>query len=309
MKFSLYLLCLALGIFFLILPRDIVAQQTEGKEMAVQILYSNEVRVIPSAQPEHAHAAVWSVVPFLLLLLMIATGPLFYESFWHRNYPKISLLLALVVLLYYLFVLHNLHQPFHALAEYIQFIALLASLFMASGGILIIVDRKSSPKANVLMLLTGAVISNLIGTTGASMLLIRPFIRMNKDHIQAYHVVFFILMVSNIGGSLTPIGDPPLFLGFLKGVPFFWTLEHNWPAWTLALSLLGIVFYILDKKLGTSGNGTLLEEKVYSQKITLIGRKNFLWLLIIILSVFLDPNVMAWVPAIHYEGQKFSFLR
>src|SRR5690606_40673314 len=85
---------------------------------------------------------------------------------------------------------------------------------------------------------------------GASMLLIRPFIRLNKNNIRAYHIIFFIFMVSNIGGSLTPIGDPPLFLGFLKGVPFFWTLEHNWPAWILALGLLALAFYFIDKKLG-----------------------------------------------------------
>src|SRR5690606_28451932 len=95
-----------------------------------------------------------------------------------------------------------------------------------------------------------------------------PFIRMNGSNIQAYHVVFFILIVSNIGGSLTPIGDPPLFLGFLKGVPFFWTLEHNWPAWIFALALLAIIFYAIDKKRGSSSNGILIDEPVYSQKIS-----------------------------------------
>src|SRR5690606_2566149 len=192
--------------------------------------------------------------------------------------------------------------------EYIQFIALLASLFVASGGILIDIDKKSTPLANVTLLLIGAAVSNLIGTTGASMLLIRPFIRLNKNNIQAYHIIFFIFMVSNIGGSLTPIGDPPLLLGFLKGVPFFWTLEHNWPAWILALGLLAVVFYFVDKKFGKAGNDDLNGE-TYSNKFTVIGSKNFLWLLIIIISVFLDPNVLEWVPAIYYDGMKFSFIR
>ncbi|MBI0401632.1 sodium:proton antiporter [Cyclobacterium marinum] len=259
---------------------------------------------------EHHHAPTWLVIPFVALLLMIATGPLFYESFWHHNYPKIAVGLAIMVVLYYLFVLGNVHNPVHALAEYIQFISLLASLFIASGGILINVDKKSTPLANVLLLLTGALISNLIGTTGASMLLIRPFIRLNKNNIQAYHIIFFIFMVSNIGGSLTPIGDPPLFLGFLKGVPFFWTLAHNWPAWILALTILAVLFYIVDRKYGSKGDGVVLEEQTqYSNKISLKGTKNFLWLLVIIISVFLDPNVLEWVPAIHYDGQKFSFLR
>jgi Na+/H+ antiporter NhaD/arsenite permease-like protein len=209
-----------------------------------------------------------------------------------------------------LFVLDNVHAPVHALAEYVQFIALLASLYVASGGILIEIDKKATPLANVSLLLIGAVASNLIGTTGASMLLIRPFIRLNKGNIQAYHVVFFILMVSNVGGSLTPIGDPPLFLGFLKGVPFFWTIEHNLPAWALALALLGIVFYFVDRKLGRANDDEeYADEITYSNKFTMIGAKNFGWLFVVICAVFLDPNVIEGVPAIHYDGQKFSFLR
>lgn len=259
---------------------------------------------------EHHIAPLWLVIPFVTLLLMIATGPLFYEHFWHHNYPKIAVGFAVLVVLYYLFVLDNVHAPVHALAEYIQFIALLASLYVASGGILIEIDKKATPLANVSLLFIGAVVSNLIGTTGASMLLIRPFIRLNKGNIQAYHVVFFILMVSNVGGSLTPIGDPPLFLGFLKGVPFFWTIEHNWPAWAMALALLGTVFYLIDRKKGRAmEDENYPEEITYSNKFTLIGLKNFGWLFVIICAVFLDPNVIEGVPAIHYDGQKFSFLR
>lgn len=262
-------------------------------------------------QPHEAHhhtAPVWLVIPFVILLLMIATGPLFYEHFWHHHYPKVAVGLAVLVISYYLLILENIHGPVHALAEYVQFIALLASLYIASGGILIEIDKKSTPMANVALLLIGAVISNLIGTTGASMLLIRPFIRLNKGSIQAYHIIFFIFMVSNVGGSLTPIGDPPLFLGFLKGIPFFWTLEHNWPAWIVALAFLAIIFFFIDKKMGKA-NDDELEEITYTNKFTLIGSRNFLWLAVVIASVFLDPNVIEWVPAIHYDGQKFSFLR
>jgi Na+/H+ antiporter NhaD/arsenite permease-like protein len=254
-------------------------------------------------------APLWLVIPFITLLLMIATGPLFYEHFWHHNYPKIAVGFSLLVVFYYLFVLDNVHATVHALAEYIQFIALLASLYVASGGILIEIDKKATPMANVSLLLIGAVVSNLIGTTGASMLLIRPFIRLNKGNIQPYHVVFFILMVSNVGGSLTPIGDPPLFLGFLKGVPFFWTLEHNWPAWVLALSLLALIFYFVDRKMGKANEDEYTEEITYTNKFSLIGVKNFGWLFIIICAVFLDPNVIEGVPAIVYDGQKFSYLR
>ncbi len=269
------------------------------------------------SQESHEHEAHhgkpapgWLVIPFVLLLLMIATGPLFYEHFWHHNYPKIAVALAILVVGYYLLILQNTHHPFHALAEYVQFIALLASLYIASGGILIDVDKASTPLVNVGILVIGALISNLIGTTGASMLLIRPFIRVNRNNIQPYHIIFFIFMVSNIGGSLTPIGDPPLFLGFLKGVPFIWTLEHNWPAWVLALSLLSVLFFVVDKKLGHANDEKELPTpETYSNKVSLKGRKNFVWLIIIILSVFFDPNKIDWVPAIHLDGQRFSYIR
>lgn len=265
-------------------------------------------------EPDAHHgkpAPGWLVIPFVVLLLMIATGPLFYEHFWHHNYPKIAVALAIIVVGYYLFVLQNTHHPFHALAEYVQFIALLASLYVASGGILINVDKASTPLVNVGILVVGALISNLIGTTGASMLLIRPFIRVNRHNIQPYHIIFFIFMVSNIGGSLTPIGDPPLFLGFLKGVPFIWTLEYNWPAWVLALALLSMLFFVVDKKLGRANDDEAenMEPETHSNKISLEGSKNFVWLTIIILSVFFDPNKIDWVPAIHFDGQQFSFIR
>lgn len=297
-------------------PPAVLAQQDSQEEQDISIQSGTgdqeetpEAVLDPEHIEEHGHAPLWLVIPFVTLLLMIATGPLFYEDFWHHNYPKIAVGLAVIVVLYYLFVLENVHHPVHAMAEYIQFIALLASLYVASGGILLQIDKKSTPMANVTLLLVGALISNLIGTTGASMLLIRPFIRLNKNNIQAYHIVFFIFMVSNVGGSLTPIGDPPLFLGFLKGVPFFWTLEHNWPAWVMALGILATVFYFIDKKFGKAANDEIVQEEVYSNKFSLVGQRNFLWLLIIIISVFLDPNVLDWVPAIHYDGMKFSFIR
>jgi Na+/H+ antiporter NhaD/arsenite permease-like protein len=232
---------------------------------------------------------------------------LFYEHFWHKNYPIIAVGLGAAVVLYYLYGLHNVHGPVHALAEYIQFIALLASLFIASGGILIKVDKASTPVTNVGLLLIGAVISNLIGTTGASMLLIRPFIRLNQDRIKPYHIVFFIFMVSNIGGSLTPIGDPPLFLGFLKGIPFFWTLQNNLLPWLMASISIAAIFYFLDKRALAREPITQIED--FSGKISILGTRNFYWLAVVIAAVFLDPNVIEGVPYIAYDGQKFSYLR
>lgn len=283
----------------------------ESNSASTELSEDHSTSSISSGDTDHgeSHAPpAWTVIPFITLLLMIATGPLFYEHFWHKNYPKVAVAFAALVVLYYLFVLGNTHSPVHALAEYVQFISLLAALYIASGGIMIDIDKKATPMANVLLLVTGAIISNLIGTTGASMLLIRPFMRLNKTRLKAYHVIFFIFIVSNVGGSLTPIGDPPLFLGFLKGVPFIWTLTHNVVPWVVAIALLIAIFYYFDSN-NKSNFGLSDEEISYSNKIKLVGARNFVWLGLVIASVFLDPNVLPWVPAIHYDGQKFSFLR
>ena len=253
---------------------------------------------------------VWSVAPFVLLLLMIATGPLFFEHFWHKYYPTVSIALGVIVVLYYLFFLGNTEQPIHSLAEYFSFISLLTALFVASGGILIKVDKKGTPMVNIAMLVIGALIANVIGTTGASMLLIRPFIRLNKDRIKPYQIVFFIFMVSNVGGCLTPIGDPPLFLGFLKGIPFEWTVVNIWTAWIFGIGLLSIMFYFIDSR-NTSGEGK--EDREYTGTIKIKGLKNLVWLGIIIAAVFIDPAVVNGVPYIPIGDEpnvfKFSYVR
>ncbi|MGF1532186.1 MAG: sodium:proton antiporter [Bernardetiaceae bacterium] len=268
---------------------------------------------LKGGEASHGSPAPWfAVVPFVVLLLLIAIGPLFYEHWWHKNYPYVSVALASIVVSGYIFFLHNVHAPIHALAEYVQFIALIASLYVAAGGILIQIDKKGTPLSNVILLLIGAVISNLIGTTGASMLLIRPYMRLNKDRIKPYHVVFFIFIVSNIGGSLTPIGDPPLFLGFLKGIPFSWPLLHNILPWMFAIALLLTIFWLKDRRnkeedaFFASPDEPIHE---YTNRIRLVGTKNFLWLAVVIASVFIDPNVFDWVPGIVYDGQTFSYIR
>ena len=283
-------------------PKELEVVYQHTQETADQSTDASETEAHTS---DHPTAAAWSVLPFILLLGMIATGPLFYEHFWHKNYPKIAVLLGAIVVAYYLFWLHNQHGPVHAFFEYVQFISLLTGLFIASGGIMIGVDRKATPMTNSTILLVGAVIANVIGTTGASMLLIRPFLRLNKGRIKAYHIIFFIFIVSNVGGSLTPIGDPPLFLGFLKGVPFEWTLIHNFVPWLFAIIALTIIFYLFDK----NNKAGQKEENIITNKVTLVGGINFIWLAIVVAAVFLDPNVFDWVPAIHYDGQKFSFIR
>lgn len=236
------------------------------------------------------------VFPFLLLLLLIATGPIFYKHFWERNYHKISILLGLVTVSYYLGFLNDFKSVEHSVIEYISFIALLTSLFIASGSILIKVNFKAAPVSNVLFLLFGAVISNLIGTTGASMLLIRPFIKMNRDRMKPYLIIFFIFIVSNIGGALTPIGDPPLFLGFLRGVPFFWVIQNVFPIWIIGILLTLLVFFLFD--ISNKNTAETVTEKG-KWLVELKGSKNLIYFAIIIVAVFIDPKVMSWVPSLN----------
>jgi Na+/H+ antiporter NhaD/arsenite permease-like protein len=195
---------------------------------------------------EHALPPMWTMAPFAILLLCIALMPLFAPHFWEHHYPKVAVGLGLVAGLYYYFVRGDGHALMHAGNEYVSFMALVGSLFVISGGINIRVKGEATPMVNTIFLAIGAVLANVIGTTGASMLMIRPWIRMNKYRITSQHVVFFIFIVSNVGGSLTPIGDPPLFLGFLRGVPFWWVMEHCWQAWALACALLLGTFYVMD---------------------------------------------------------------
>jgi len=250
----------------------------------------------------------WLAIPFATLLLMIAVAPLLFGHFWHKHYPKIAILLSAFVVFYYSFVMHNTTKPVEALAEYIQFIALITALYMATGGILVEIHAKATPLFNTILLAIGAVTANLIGTTGASLLFIRPYLRLNKQRIQAYHIAFFIFMVSNVGGALTPIGDPPLFLGFLKGIPFTWTLIHNSLPWVIAITCLLAIFYLLDKK--NKNQVDCINHQLGSKRgFSIKGSKNLLWLALIIGAVFIDPTIFPFIPTIQYSGHSISFVR
>ena len=189
---------------------------------------------------------LWLLGPFILLLVCIALGPIAFPTLWHRFYPLFAIVLGLISAGYYVIV-GRAGALVHAGQEYVGFIALIGSLYVVAGGIHIRVSGEATPTVNTLFLAIGAVLASIIGTTGASMLLIRPWIRMNKYRITSFHIVFFIFIVSNVGGCLTPVGDPPLFMGYLKGVPFWWTAAHLWKGWALALLLLLAVFFLFDR--------------------------------------------------------------
>ena len=190
---------------------------------------------------------LWSVVPFAGLLSSIALFPLFAPSLWARHYAKVCLAFGVPVASY--FLLHAPRELLHTVREYASFLILLASLFTISGGILLRGTLRGSAGVNSAILAVGAVLANVFGTTGASMLLIRPLLRANAHRHRVSHVVvFFIFVVANIGGGLTPIGDPPLFLGYLRGVPFFWTVRAMGPLWAVACAMVIGVFYMVDRR-------------------------------------------------------------
>jgi len=194
---------------------------------------------------------VYTVVPFVVILLGIAVLPLAAPRWWESNRNKllVSIVLGLPVLVLYL-----VREPsalVRMAEEYVSFIVLLAALYVISGGILMRGDLLATPRVNSTFLAIGSVLASFIGTTGASMLLVRALLQTNRERTRVRHtVIFFIFLVSNIGGMLTPLGDPPLFLGYLQGVPFGWTFRL-WPHWLLMVGVLLVTYFVWDTLLYT----------------------------------------------------------
>ncbi len=230
---------------------------------------------------------VWLLAPFALLLLSIAMGPIAFPHFWHRRYPLVAVGLGLVSVGFYL--LNDASPLVHAAEEYLGFIALIGSLYLVSGGIHIRVKGEATPLVNCLFLLIGAVLANFIGTTGASMLLIRPWIRMNRYRVTAFHIVFFIFIVSNVGGCLTPIGDPPLFMGYLKGIPFWWVFEHCWQGWAVAVAGLIAIFYFVDRANFLRAPRDVREKETAHEEWIFRGLGNLVFLALILFAVLRLP--------------------
>ena len=229
----------------------------------------------------------WMMLPFGVLLAAIALGPLLFARWWTRHYVKVAFGLAAVILIYYFFGLKAPGRVGEVGHEYVRFMALIGSLYVVSGGIHINVKGEATPMVNVVFLLIGAVLANLLGTTGASMLLIRPWIRMNKYRITAYHVVFFIFIVSNVGGCLTPIGDPPLFLGYsMYRIPFWWVAEHCFPMWAMGVGILLGIFYIVDGLNFRRAPRSVREKETAHEEWRFDGLGNVLFLAIILVAVF-----------------------
>ena len=243
--------------------------------------------------------------PFVFLLLSVAIIPLISEHFWEKNFAKVILFFTGITLFSDIFILHDVKTPILSIIEYLQFIIFIVVLYIISGGIYLEFNKKGTPIINTCLLLFGALISNIIGTTGAATLLIRPFMKINRGRLEPYHIVFFIFIVCNIGGSLSPIGDPPLFSGFLKGVPFFWTLKHNILPWILANSLLSLIFFLLDKK-----NKKICIDNIDTSSILKIeGKINFVYILLTLCVIFINPIIIPSIPTINIFGHHIAFIR
>jgi Na+/H+ antiporter NhaD/arsenite permease-like protein len=281
-----------------------------------------------------AELPLWTVLPFVTLLLGIAILPLAAGHWWEHNKNKaivVAILSAIVTI--YLVAAHGrpgLHEILDKTHEYISFIILLASLYIISGGVYVRGSLNGTPLANTGLLAIGAVLASIVGTTGASVLLIRPLLRANKTReAKAHIVVFFIFVVSNCGGLLTPLGDPPLFLGFLKGVPFLWTLERLWPQWLAVNLALLAIFNIYDQLILDREErrrpGSQLEEVMRHEPLRIDGLWNFVYLAGIVAAIFcsgqynwshgvqevvmLGLAIAAYVttPAANRQANKFTF--
>jgi Na+/H+ antiporter NhaD/arsenite permease-like protein len=223
---------------------------------------------------------VYTVLPFVAMLLGIAVLPLWTPAWWEHNRNKLLLSAALGLPVLVLYLFRKPGTLVHMGADYISFIVLLAGLFAISGGVLLRGDLVATPAVNTGFLAVGAVLASIVGTTGASMLLIRPLLQTNRERERTVHtVVFFIFLVSNVGGMLTPLGDPPLFLGYLEGVPFTWTLRL-WPHWLLMSGVLLLMYFVWDSVAYTRESlGAIRRDRAEREPLRVRGGLNGLWLM------------------------------
>lgn len=261
-------------------------------------------RLAPPALDAAGKAIIpmWLVVPFALLLLCIAICPLISPRAWHRHFPDVAFVLGSLIGSYYLFgftmpghgaLTYGQYKVVHSLVEYYAFIALVGGLYIVCGTILVDLRGRAGPASNTVFLLLGAILANIIGTTGASMLLIRPFMRANEGRLRPLHIVFFIFIVSNCGGSLTPIGDPPLYLGYLKGIPFEWTLFHLWKSWLATVGALLVVFFVYDSVIERRAGASTAPASLIPKFSIRAKPLSFILLAGMIAAVFIDPLLSA----------------
>ena len=235
---------------------------------------------MPTALP------LYTVLPFLAMLLAIALFPLWLPHWWESNRSKLAVAAVLGAPVLVLYLARQPGALVHMAADYVSFITLLAGLYVIAGGVLLTGDLEATPLVNTAFLAIGSLLASLVGTTGASMLLIRPLLQTNRERARVTHtVVFFIFLVSNIGGMLTPLGDPPLFLGYLQGVPFAWTLRL-WGPWLTMTATLLVLYYAWDyRQHARETKAALARDHTRITPLRIRGALNALWLVGVVAAV------------------------
>ncbi len=259
---------------------------------------------------EHAiSVSLISLIPFVLMLGSIAVFPLFWNHFWEKNSNKLIIALVLSVpILIYLPIIGGTHKLIETLVfDYVPFLVLLGALFTITGGIYLTGDIEAKPAINSAFLGIGAILASLMGTTGAAMLLIRPVIQTNKERqFKVHTILFFIGIVANCGGLLTPLGDPPLFMMYLRGAPFFWFLQLG-TEWLVTNVLLITIYYFVDRHFyNKESEAVKVRDLTNIRPIKLQGKLNFIWLLGVVLSVaFLNSQYLPFIES----NEWFKFIR
>jgi Na+/H+ antiporter NhaD/arsenite permease-like protein len=262
--------------------------------------------MVQAASPLPGASLAWPwVLPFAGILLTIAIGPLLFPRLWHHHYGKLAFVWSALAIapIAALYDVPTAAAAFvHALlGEYLSFIVLLFTLYVVAGGILVTGNLRGTPLTNTTFLLIGTLIASVVGTTGAAMILIRPLIRANAERLHNTHVVvFFIILVANVGGALTPLGDPPLFVGFLRGVEFFWTAQHLWLQTAIVAGMVLVTFvavdvwsYRKDRQITTVG-----EARPRGMNLRVRGLINILLLAGVVAAIL---GASLWKPGIVYD--------
>jgi len=250
-----------------------------------------------------------TLLPFVLMLLAIAVFPLFWNHFWEKNKNKllIAIILSIPVVIYLLSNGFSEKLVETIVFDYIPFIILLGSLFTITGGIYLSGDIAAKPTINTLFLSAGALLASFVGTTGAAMLLIRPVIQTNKQRkFKVHTILFFIGIVANCGGLLTPLGDPPLFMMYLRGAPFEWFFKL-FPEWVFVNMFLLIIYFLVDTYYYKKEDISAIQiDRAFVRPLKIEGKRNFIFLLIVILAVaFINEQYLSIIHSNHY----YKFIR
>jgi len=247
-----------------------------------------------------------SLLPFILMLGSIAVFPLFWNHFWEKNKNKliVAIVLSIPVVIFLLSANHD-EKLYHTMVfDYIPFIVLLGALYTITGGIFLSGDIEATPTMNTLFLGIGALLASFMGTTGAAMLLIRPVIQTNKQRLYKVHtILFFIGIIANTGGMLTPLGDPPLFMMYLRGAPFFWFFTFFYE-WLLTNGLLLLIYFFVDSYFHKKEPAqVIVKDKLQIRPLKIQGKLNFIWLVGVVLAVaFLNTQYLEFIHVSEYFG-------